>query len=208
MTDKPMAYTEITDTVVNKVRLTLMTPRNASPVLHIGQDILADTGVVLLAQAADVRKDNGEIACAYVLAGELKGRGQAKSGFCAIVNGFLTIGVANATPMLEQALATDGYFFRQYPLVVANQVVENKPKGRTYRKALVEQNGIHSVVLSKDRLTFDEFSQVLVQLGVNNAIYLVGASAYGFAKDADGHRFTFGQPDAEAYGNTNYIVWR
>lgn len=201
-------FAGMADTVVEGRRFTIITPRNAVPVLHIGKDILEDTLAVLVAQAADVRKDNGEIAGAFVLKGELKGRGQAKSGFCAIVNESITIGVSDATPMLEKTLETDGYFFRQYPLVVAGQLVENKPKGRALRRALAEMNGGFSVVVSHERLTLHEFSQALVNLGVQNAISLVGASAYGFAKDAEGGRFEFGKPGSECGRNTNYIVWK
>lgn len=201
------AYVEIADTSVRHVRLTVFSPRNATPRLHVGVDILQDSGAVFAVQAADVRKDNGGIVGAYVSEGRLLSKGQSKSGFCAIIGGTPVIGVADATQFLEQALETEGYFFRQYPLVVGNQVVENKPKGRALRKALAELNGKTVVVMSRDRLTFHDFSQALADLGVSNAIYLVGSSAHGFAKDAEGHRIEFGQAASDAPENTNYIVW-
>lgn len=201
------AYVEIADTTVHHVRLTVFSPRNATPRLHIGVDILQDSGAVFVVQAADVREDNGGIVGAYVSEGRLLSKGQSKSGFCAIIGGTPIIGVADATQFLEQALETEGYFFRQYPLVVGNQIVENKPRGRALRKALAELNGKTVVVMSRDRLTFHDFSQALADLGVSNAIYLVGSSAYGFAKDAEGHRIEFGQAASDSPENTNYIVW-
>lgn len=201
-------YTEVVDTVVGGVSLVVFTPMHATPGLVVGSDVLADTTAVLVAQAADLRRDNGGIVGAYVLDGELLSKGQSKSGFCAIINGEATIGVAEATPLLEQALDTDGCFFRQYPLVVANQVVENKPKGRALRKALADINGRISVVVSKDKLTFHDFSQALADLGVSNAIYLVGGYTYGFARNIDGKIVVFGTYTSELPGNTNYIVWR
>lgn len=198
----------ISDTIVGQVRLTIFRPVDALPELHVGNDILSDSDAVFVVQAADVRSDNGGIVGAYVQKGELRSKGQAKSGFCAIIGGQLTIGVADATPFLEQALASDGYFFRQYPLVVANQLVENKPQGKALRKALAELNGQVVVIMSQEKLTFHDFSQSLVGLGVTNAIYLVGASAYGFAIDSDRNKVVFGQEDKNASGNTNYIVWR
>lgn len=160
-----------------------------------------------MVQAADVRRDNGKIVGAYILDGELLSKGQAKSGYCAIIGGKISVGVAESTPLLEQALESNGYFFRQYPLVIANQVVENKPKNRSQRKALAELNGEIVVIMSEGRLTFHDFSQALVDMGVTNAIYLVGSSTYGFAKDADGNKFEFGKPNETGYPFTNYIVW-
>nr|MDE6854183.1 phosphodiester glycosidase family protein [Muribaculaceae bacterium] len=134
--------------------------------------------------------------------------GEAKAGFCSIVNGEITVGVSDATPMLEQALSSDGYFFRQYPLVVGGQLVENRPKGRALRKALAELDGHISVIASTRRLTLHDFSQALIDLGVRNAIYLVGSSSTGLYTDADGRRTIIGQADRKTADNVNFIVWR
>lgn len=201
------AYAEKKDTVVNGVGLTIITPRNAVPTLEIGEQVLDDPTVVLAAQAADIRSDNGTIAGACVIGGELISKGCAKAGFCAIINGETTIGVADATPMFEQALSDDGYFFRQYPLVIAGQIVENKPRGKAIRKALAEIGGDIAVVYSHRRLTFHDFSQALVDAGVRNAIYLVGSRSSGFYVDADGNRFSFGNDKRQNIDNINFIVW-
>ena len=201
-------YVEITDTVVGNVPLVILTPRDATPKLHIGIDVLQTPDVVMAMQAADIRSDNGGIVGAYVVDGNLVSKGQAKSGFCAIIDGNITIGVADATPFLEKAIESDGYFFRQYPLVVGNQLVENKPKGRSLRKALAEWNGTTVVVLSHSRLTFHDFAQTLVDLGVANAIYLVGSEAFGFAVDSEGNRTEFGKEAPSPKASTNYIIWR
>lgn len=196
------------DTVVDGVGLTVLTPRNAVPSLAVGADVLNDTSAVLIAQAADVRRDNGGIVGAYVLRGELIGKGEAKAGFCSIINGEITVGVADATPMLEQALTTDGYFFRQYPLVVGGQIVENKPKGKAVRKALAESDGQICVIISNDKVTFHDFAQALVSAGVRNAIYLVGSNSSGRYVDADGNAFIFGKTAGIDIKNINFIVWR
>ena len=116
------AYTTKTDTVVDGIALTILTPRNATPVLEIGNDRISDSTAVLIMQAADIREDNGGIVGSFVVDGDLKSKGEAKAGFCSIVNGELTVGVADATPMFEQATTADGYFFRQYPLIVGGQL--------------------------------------------------------------------------------------
>ena len=201
-------YVEITDTVVGDVPLVILTPRDATPKLHIGIDVLQTPDVVMAMQAADIRSDNGGIVGAYVVDGNLVSKGQAKSGFCAIIDGNITIGVADATPFLEKAIESDGYFFRQYPLVVGNQLVENKPKGRSLRKALAEWNGTTVVVMSRNRLTFHDFAQTLVDMGVANAIYLVGSESFGFAVDSEGNRTEYGKEAPSPKASTNYIIWR
>ena len=201
-------YVEMVDTIIGGVPLTILTPHDAVPQLHIGADVLRSADVVMAMQAADVRGDNGGIVGAFVMKGELVSRGQVKAGFCAIIDGKITIGVADATPFLERAIEAGGYFFRQYPLVVGNQLVENKPKGRSLRKALAEWNGNVVVILSHERLSFHDFALTLVDMGVANAIYLVGSEAAGFAVDAGGSRFDFGIESPLPVAATNYIVWR
>lgn len=201
-------YVAIADTVVNSAPLSIFTPVGLVPSLSIGTDVLNDSTVKFAVQAADVRSDNGGIVGAYVKGGELLSKGQAKAGFCAIIGGKISVGVAEATPLLEQALETDGYFFRQYPLVVANQVVENKPKGASLRKALAELNGQPVVIMSNKKMTFHDFSRSLADLGVSNAIYLVGGRAYGFSVGANGEKTEFGANQGPMHPNSNYIVWR
>ena len=204
----PEAYTAVKDTTVSGVELTILSPCNATPLLVVGNSALQDSTAVLVAQAADVRGDNGMIAGAFVVKGELMSKGEAKAGFCSIVNDEVTVGVADATPMLEQALMQEGYFFRQYPLVVGGQLVENKPKGRAVRKALAELDGRICVIVSRNRMTFHDFAQALIDLGVRNAIYLVGAESCGFYVDGNGEKISFGYLPENSLENVNYIVWR
>lgn len=206
--DRPAPYVMRRDTVASGVSLTILTPFNATPVLQTGFDVADDTTAVLMAQAADIRRDNGKVVGAYIEKGELLSKGEAKAGFCSIIGGEITVGVADATPMFEQALMADGYFFRQYPLVVGGQVVENKPKGCSVRKALAELDGRICVIISGNRLTFHDFSQALADLGVTNAIYLVGGDSYGCYKNSSGESFTFGRRWDNRVENVNFIVWR
>lgn len=201
-------YVTISDTVINRVPLTIFNPVNLIPSLHVGADVLNDSTVKFVVQAADIRRDNGGILGAYVDRGELISKGTRKTGFCAIIDDKINIGVADATPLLEQALETGGYFFRQYPLVVGNQVVENKPKNSALRKALAQLNGEPVVIMSRNTMTFHDFSQSLVDLGVTNAIYLVGSKSYGYAIKKDGAKTEFGSFNYNMAPNTNYIVWR
>ena len=201
-------YVEILDTVVGRVPLVVLTPHDAVPSLHVGADVLQSKDVVLAMQAADIRSDNGGIVGAFVVEGNLLSRGKAKNGFCAIIDGTITIGAADATPLFEKAIESGGYFFRQFPLVVGNQVVENKPRGDSLRKALAEWRGATVVVMSRIAMSYHDFSQTLVDMGVTNAIYLVGSSSAGFAVDSHGVRSDYGEKSLSPYENVNYIVWR
>lgn len=200
-------FTVALDTTINKKGLLILSPKNAIPRLIIGTELLNDSNIILATQAADVRGDNGQIAGTFVLNGELISKGEAKAGFCSIINGELSIGIADATPMLEQTLTEGGYFFRQYPLVVGGQIVENKPKGKAIRKALAEIGGKICVVMSKEKLTFHDFSQLLIDAGARNAIYLVGSSSYGFYIDDKGEKILTGKAPWEEVENVSYIIW-
>lgn len=202
------AYTQVRDTIVDGLALRIFTPVNAKPSLEVGYKTLSDTTIVLAAQAADIRRDNGRIVCACVVKGELLSKGVAKAGFCSIIDGEITIGVADATPMFEQALVSDGDFFRQYPLVVSGQIVENKPKNKSIRKALAEIDGKACVVMSTERLSFHDFSQALVDAGVRNAIYIVGGDALYSYKDEDDNRELRGRGYRQFAKSVNFIVWR
>ena len=170
------------DTVIYDVPLRLRTPVNAVPELVVGIPDINDESLILAHQAADIRADNREIVGAFVLKGELLSRGIAKKGFCAILDGTIQLGMAESTPLFEEAINDEGFFFRQYPLVSNGRMVENKPKGKALRHALCELDGRIVTVSSLNKESFHDFAQALADLGVQNAIYLTGADSYGFCR--------------------------
>ena len=203
-----LAYTEILHKTINDIPLALFIPHNAVPELCLKAPNLRDKGIILAAQAADIRRDNKKIVGAFVLKGEPLAWGLSKKGFCGIIDGQITIGVADNSPLFEQATETGGYFFRQYPLVDNGQLVENEPKNKSIRKALCERAGEIILVKSETPESFHDFAQALVDLGVNNAIYLVGSTSYGFWQDKDGQVEEFSEFRASQYRYENYILWR
>ena len=206
-------YVEFRDTLINDIPLRLFIPHNADMSLHIGKMDYSDTTVVYAAQAADVRADNGGIVGAFVLKGEPLAWGLSKKGYCASINGVVSVGVADNSPLFEQATERGGYFFRQYPLVSDGVIVENEPKGKSIRRGICDRRGEIFMVETGSAESFHDFSQALVDLGVDQAVYLVGSSAYGWAVNESGDVYEFG--DRNYYGgrrkqpkNTSYIVWR
>ena len=203
-------FTEKLDTVINDVHLSIYIPHNAKPELTLGVPDRKDKNIILAAQAADIRKDNRKILGAFVLKGEPLAWGLSKKGFCAIIEGKVTVGVSENSPLFEEATEKEGYFFRQFPLVDNGTLVESDQKNKTMRKALCSRAGQLFMAVSETDESMHDFAQALVDLEVDNAIYLVGShSSFGWFINADGKKNLFA-PDVHrgTYKNENYIIWK
>ena len=200
--------TLVTDTLIDTLHLRIFTPYNAIPELHVGRLDTADTDIILAAMAADLRRDNGRIVGAFVYAGEPLSWGLSKRGYCAIFNGQITIGVAENSPLFEQATEQGGYFFRQYPAVDKGVMVENNPENASFRRALCLLNGKVCIIACTDRVLMNDFSATLVKLGVSEAILLVGGTADGWCRTDDGKMIRLGSSYAKNTKYMNHIVFR
>ena len=174
--DSTKAYTEHIRDTINDIPLDIYIPHNAVPELMVGVPDIFDKSIVMATQAADIRADNGKIVGAFVVKGQPLSWGLSKKGFCGIIDGKLTVGVADNSPLFEEATEKGGYFFRQYPLVDNGVLVENEPKGKSIRKALCDRNGEIMIVMSQTPESFHDFAQALVDMKVDNAIYTVGST--------------------------------
>ena len=196
------------DTTVNDIPMRLYVPLNMTPRLEVGYKCIDDTtNNMLLWQAADVRADNQKIVGAFVLRGKPLSWGLSKKGYCGIIGDQVTIGVADNSPLFEQATEESGYFFRQYPLVSNGMLVENELKSQSTRRGLCELEGKVVVVETFTPESLHDFSQALVDLGTTNAIYLVGSSAIGWHRNTDGVGVPSGQWEPRVYKNVSFIVW-
>lgn len=208
-----LGYTEIRDTTINDIPIRIYTPHHAEMTLQLGRLDRQDTTIIYAAQAADVRADNGGIVGAFVLKGEPKAWGLSKKGYCASIDGKVTVGVADNSPLFEQATERGGYFFRQYPLVDNGAPIFNEPKGKAIRRGICDRNGVIFMVETLAKESFYDFAQALADMGTDYAVYLVGSTAYGWAVDREGIAHEFGYDDCYAGRrrmpkNTSYIVWR
>lgn len=206
-------YTEIRDTIINDIHMRIYIPHNAEFSLHLGRLNRDDNDIIYAAQAADVRADNGGIVGAYVIKGVPRAWGLSKKGYCASIDGKISIGMADNSPLFEQATERGGYFFRQYPLVSNGVVIDNEPKGKAIRRGICDRRGEIFMAETLSIESFHDFAQALADLGTDNAIYLVGSTAYGYAVDKNDSIHEFGENyfykgRRKMPKNTNYIVWR
>lgn len=201
-------YTEHLRDTINDIPIDIYIPHNAVPELMIGVPDLHDKSIVMTTQAADIRADNGKIVGAFVKKGEPLSWGLSKKGYCGIIDGKVTVGVADNSPLFEEATEKGGHFFRQYPLVDNGVLVENEPKGKSIRKALCDRNGEIMVIMTQTPESFHDFAQALVDMKVDNAIYLVGASSFGYFRDRYDHLAIICNKYGRGYRYENFIVWR
>ncbi|MCQ2608883.1 MAG: hypothetical protein MJ197_09385, partial [Bacteroidales bacterium] len=198
------------DTTINDIGLSIFIPHNAKTKLCKGQPSKTDTNILMCAQAADIRADNKKIVGAFVIAGEPIAWGLSKQGYCAIITNTITIGKAENTPLFEEATEKGGYFFRQYALIDSCRIVENNLKNKSLRKALCQRNSEIFMVTSATPESMHDFAQALVDLGVENAISLVGSGfSIGWYYNNETKDFQdFNEYQKRTiYENETYIVW-
>ncbi|MBD8348797.1 phosphodiester glycosidase family protein [Dysgonomonas sp. HGC4] len=205
---KATSYVEVFEETVNDVPLYVYLPHNTKIELTASRPDANDKSIIFTTQAADIGADGESIVGDFVLAGKQLAKGKSKQGFCAIIGDQISIGVDTSTPLLDETIQNNGFFFRQYPLVANGKMIENKPKGKTIRRAIGKRNNTIIIVESRSRESFYDFAQSLVDIGVTDAIYLVGGNAYGWYQDIDGKQNVFGSTDSDIIKSPNYIVFK
>jgi len=194
---------------VNGIQMNIFIPVNCVPSLHIGKVNASDRNILLAFQAADIRKDNGKIVGACVHQGTVVSEGLAKKGYVAMIDGQMSVGVAEHSPLFEAATQRGGDFFRQYPLVSDGAIVENNPKNISIRRGICQRGDQYFVAETKVPVSLHDFSQALVDMDVTNAVYLVGSQyACGFRRTETGEAESWGEEKFSKAKNISYIVWK
>lgn len=214
-------YTEKLDTIFEGLSLTLYIPHNAKPAVTIGPpdstNLTEET--VLAFRAANLKPDStltDWLVCDGALYRPDTISSSEHEGFCAIIDSVITIGTAERTPLVEEAINTKGHFFRQHSLVADGKVTANMKgdvyKNKTFRRALC-QRGNQIFVAACDDISMYKLAQVLADLGVDNAIYLIGGrnqkTFNGWWRDVnDNIEFFRKSENYKTYELENYIVWK
>lgn len=168
-----------------------------------------DSTFFLVTQAADVRKDNKEILGDYVFKGKQLSTGKRKTGYCAIIDGNVSIGISLNDEVKDYCIANNGYFFRQYALVIDGEIQENKLKGKAMRRALAKQGEDLYIIESVNRESLYDFSEALADLGISDAVYLVGGDAYMLYRNSENEQlYEHGDNNKFNYSTINYIIFR
>jgi len=198
------------DTMINDVPLTIYSldcelPACPRASLQVGLPDREDTSLLLAVMAADVRADNRGIVGDFVVDGRQLARGEKKDGYCAILDGVPVVGRGGEAD-LKRAVDEKGCFFRQYVLVSEGVAMPPKPKGKNHRRALCVMGHWMFVVASGDRESYHDFATALVDLGVDDAIALVGSESLLMYRAEGGLLHTIGT--SYEGDNVNFLVWR
>ena len=192
--------------VVNDVWLYVFKILDMHAELSLDISEYADSTECFIVQAADIRKDNRKFVGDFVLNGEKLSSGKRKEGFCAIVDGRVTIGMSTDDEVMNHCMVNGGSFFRQYPLVVDGVMQPSNVKGKSIRRALAQNEDGLYIVMTEERESIHNFSEALVDLGMKNAISLVGGNqAYMYWMQDDE---CWESDELEKVDNRNFIVFR
>lgn len=205
--DEKNAYTEVVKDVINDIPISIYYFHNAVPQLCIGDIDSTNKDIIFASQAADIRADNRNILGEFVLRGEQIATGISKQGYCAIIDNQIFIGCEYSTELFQESIEKQGYFFRQYSLVKDGRLIENKPKNKSYRKALCYKDHKVFVIMSETKESYHDFSQVLVDYGVETAIYLVGGDSHSFYRDSKNDLIVIQELNIPSPKNRSYIFW-
>lgn len=201
-------YVNTCDTTINDIPLRIFSPVGGHMELFVGHNPGKDSNVILAVHAADLRGDDGTPAGAFVYKGELIAKGHSKYGFCAILNGEVSIGRQIETPLFERTIEQNGSFFRQYSIVSNGKLMTVPPKGKAVRRALCLKDSTFLVVESYTAESYHDFSLALQDMGVSEALALVGGNAAVIWRDKKGSLTQNGDIFGDSYSLENYILWR
>lgn len=193
------------DAVENDVSMYVFHLIDMSAELSTDISQYTDSTECFIVQAADIRQDNGKFVGDFVLNGKKLSSGKRKKGYCAVIDGKITIGMSEDDEMMNRCIEEGGSFFRQYPLVSNGVMQENKLKGKSIRRALARKGNKFYVYETENRESMHDFAEALQDMGVSEAISLVGGDAYMYWWQDNELYETY---DLSKVKNNNFIVFR
>lgn len=193
---------------VNDVPMTIYSLQNLDAELVMGKPDISDTAIVFVLQAADIRKDNSEIVGDFVIKGKQLTKGKRKPGYCAIVNNRISIGMSGTNEVMNYCMDKKGDYFRQYMLVYDAEAQINKLRGKSLRRALANNGDSLYIVMTHNRESLYDFSLALQDIGMTNALYLVGGSSYYAYRNATDTTANKHGMDMNDSPHMNYLVFR
>ena len=172
-----------------------------------------DNQIFFSAAAAFTGKDLVSICGAYIVngvAGKNFYRGRM-NGYIAMCGDDVVIKSVNDSLSFykTKAMTEGGCYFEQCLLVKENRVVPCKLfSGRRVRRAVVLKAGKSMIVESKEKVMIDDFSEALVALGVDSALYLdMGGWSLGWYINKQNVRKYIGFQTPNTVHQTNWIIF-
>ena len=155
------------ETTINGVHLHL------THVINMDASMTTDTASydadnVRVMAAAAVSNGNDDI----IMEGKVLARGKKHDGFCAIVNGNISIGKTVNDDVARYCTERKGFFFRQELLLSNGELQPSLEKGKAVRCALAKQGNDVYVVITDGEESLHDFANAMKAAGVTDAILL------------------------------------
>lgn len=171
----------------------------------------ADRKVFLYARSADYRPDSTVIG-SLVASGKEVVSDNSRSGYMAMANGNMVIGISGEENVKDYVISRDGSFFRQFPLLIDGVVASGfQLHGKVERRAMGSLSGKLYYIATKYKETMWDFADALREYGFTDAIYITGGNDYNFYRDSIGSRHDIGTksyPHVKYKGAVPWIVFR
>lgn len=171
----------------------------------------ADRKVFLYARSADYRPDSTVIG-SLVASGKEIASDNSRTGYMAMANGNMVIGISDNEDVKDYVKSKDGSFFRQFPLLIDGVVASGfQLHGKVERRAMASLSGKLYYIASKYKETMWDFADALREYGFTDAIYITGGNDYNFYRDSVGTRHDIGTkpyPHAKYKGIIPWVVFR
>lgn len=122
---------------------------------------------------------NGKPLLAIQVQEEGKSDSQNEIGYCAIVDGRISIGkVDKDDDTRDFCIAKGGSYFRQKPLVLDGVIYQNETIGKAVRRALAKEDDYVYIIESEKEESVDNFAKAIAALGVSDAICLPDSPSF------------------------------
>ena len=174
------------------VALDMYQLRNVRAEMTLEEPDTADQSVLLYTRTADYTT-TGEYLGSLVIDGQQLQSDVSRLGYCAVVDGYMVIGISRSERVKDYVEEHKGSYFRQFILVSNGEIparfylhgkVERRALGRTVDDNLY-------VIETRHAETLWDFADALREYGFVDAVYLTGGNGCGFFRASDGTtRFT------------------
>lgn len=190
---------------VSNVPLHIIKTKNMRAMLTADEKDLPDStaeSCYLAATALEISPDGNILFQDFLLDKQKIFAEKKLRGYCAIINGNISIGISDKDDVMTYCQEHNGTFFRQDPLVIDENIILNERiKGKDFRRALAKDSENIYLIESKNKESLYDFSCAIKDLGITDAINL--PVSYLAARNKDGFEET-----ARPTGGAVYLLMK